>query len=140
MGYTFFQNPQIFKPLKNVTRARLLSTKESIAEVLPSYHLYIYKALRLTLQMQMQTHISNFKHHRRELRQLTRNQKKMRSRCLIQVINVLSVFIFLLLLFNCLHAEGSRFLKYKDSSSSSSIEGFSIRRAYSGPSRRGRGH
>ncbi|XWS62960.1 hypothetical protein CRYUN_Cryun06bG0055600 [Craigia yunnanensis] len=71
--------------------------------------------------------------------QLTSDEKKMSSLYLIRVINLLSIFIFFLLLLNSLHAEGSRLLKDQDSSSLS-IKGLVISRAYSGPSSRGSGH
>ncbi|KAB2042770.1 hypothetical protein ES319_D02G239800v1 [Gossypium barbadense] len=69
----------------------------------------------------------------------------MGSSNMIQVINLLFIFIFFLLLSNSLHVEGSRFLQDQGVSSSSFssisyIKRFSISIAYSGPSRRGAGH
>ncbi|KAG4160011.1 hypothetical protein ERO13_D02G206860v2 [Gossypium hirsutum] len=70
----------------------------------------------------------------------------MGSSNMIQVINLLFIFIFFLLLSNSLHVEGSRFLQDHQGVSSSSfssisyIKRFSISIAYSGPSRRGAGH
>lgn len=57
----------------------------------------------------------------------------------ILALNAISVMIFFLLLSSIsVPVEGTRLLK--DESFSSMLDGFIMGRAYSGPSRRGRGH